>query len=95
MRGLMPHPIQSLIRTNCGEALTDAGAGLVIPRLPATCSISPPENDVAAAVSQIWSAPGLKQDLTGVVVDLDSKLEQFRKIADGSHELRTYLQKIS
>jgi hypothetical protein len=92
IRGLMPYPIQSMIQANCKEVLTDAGAGLVIPRLPPTCSISPPKKAVAAAVSQIWSAPGLKQDLTVVVVDLDSKLEQFRKVADGSRELRAYLQ---
>jgi hypothetical protein len=95
MRSLMPYPVQSLIQARCGEVLTDEGAGLVIPRLPETCSISPPKNDVAAAVSQVWSAPGLKQDLTGVVVDLDSKIEQFGKVADGSRELRAYLQKIS
>lgn len=95
MRSLMPYPIQSLIRTHCGEVLTDEGAGLIVPRLPPTCSISPPKNDIAAAVSQIWSAPGLKEDLTGNVVDLDSKLEQFRKVAEGSRELRDYLRKPS
>ena len=92
VRSLMPYDVQTLIRAQCDEILTDSGAGLWTARLPENCEIVLLSADVTEAVAAVKAAPGLKQDLTGTMLDLDSKILNFGKVESGAADLRHYLE---
>lgn len=88
LRSVMPYSAQASIRASCDEILTDNGKGLVTARLPKNCAVVMDPRLVADAVAQIHSTPGLKNDLTRAVIDLDQKLLQFGKLQDNALQLR-------
>lgn len=95
MRSLIPYSVQARIRAQCNESLSDTGAGLVMAQLPRTCKVAIPPAEVAEAVAAIRSAPGLKQDLTGALTDLDIKMLNFSKVDSAARQMRGILEKAS
>ena len=93
IRSLIPYSVQTRIRAQCDETLSDAGGGLIVARLSQTCNVAILPADVAEAVIAIRSAPGLKQDLTGTLTDLDSKILNFSKVDSAAREMRGILEK--
>lgn len=92
VRSLLPYAVQARIRARCDELLTDSGKGMIVGRLPRDCSIDLPPADVRAGVAALHVAPGLKQDATGALIDLDVKILNLRKLAAASGDMRRYLE---
>jgi hypothetical protein len=89
----MPYAVQARLRAQCDETVSDGGEGLMMSQLATTCNVAIPRAQVAQAITAIRSAPGLEQDLTGALTDLDSKLLNFAKIDSAAHEMRVMLEK--
>ena len=92
VRSLLPYAVQARIRARCDELLTDSGKGMIVGRLPRDCSIDLAPADVRAGVAALHVAPGLKQDATGALIDLDVKILNLRKLAAASGDMRRYLE---
>ena len=88
MRSAMPYAVQAAIRACCDEILSEDGRGMVTPRLPPNCQPAIEPAGVHSAVADVRSIPEIRQGLNRLIVDLDSKLLQFDKIANGARKLR-------
>jgi len=93
LRSAMPYRVQAAIRANCDEILHDDGRGMVTPRLPSSCRLTIAPLTVSNAVAELRKMPDLRQDLNRLLVDLDSKLLQFGKVASGARELRAEIRR--
>jgi len=76
VRRVMPYQVQESIRTNCAETLEFGGSGLGSMTLPAGCDLGLSDAELARAAARVRGAPGLEQDVTRLLADVDQKLIQ-------------------
>jgi len=95
LRGLLPYAVQARILARCEETRADNGGGMLIVRLPRDCLVTVPPNLSREAVAALRAAPGLKQDLTFALADLDLKLNSFRLLVASARAMRAELEKSS
>ena len=95
VRTVMPYEVQQAIRTKCDEIITDLGNGLMSPRLPARCSPGLDPTVAAAAAVQIRAEPTLANDLTRMIVTLDTRILNFGRLEINAREVRQYMEQSS
>ena len=93
LRSVMPYEVQQAIVAKCGEILSDLGNGLMLSRIPEHCAIGLDPGLTAQASAQIRSAPGLVNDLTRMIVTLDSRILSFGKLGTNAREVRQYIER--
>ena len=94
VRTVMPYEVQQAIRAKCDEIITDLGNGLMFPRLPARCSPGIDPTVAAEAAAQIRTEPALANDLTRMVITLDSRILNFGKLETNAREVRQHMERI-
>ena len=92
VRTVMPYEVQQAIRTKCDEIITDLGNGLMAPRLPARCSPGLDPAVAAAAAAQIRAEPALANDLTRMIITLDTRILNFGRLEINAREVRHYME---
>lgn len=91
VRRMIPYRVQSSIRTNCAETLDFSGSGLGRMTLPSTCELGLSESELARAAARVRAAPGLEQEVTRLLADLDQKLIQAGRTEERAIELASEL----
>lgn len=87
VRRMMPYRVQERIRSACAEAMTNAGSGLARLTLPATCTLQLDERELARAAARLRATPGLEEDVTRLLADLDQKLIQAARSRQRAQDL--------
>ena len=93
LRSVMPYEVQQAIRAKCDEILSDLGNGLMLSRLPDHCAIGLDPALAAQTAVKLRSQPGLVDDLTRMIVTLDSRILSFAKLETNAREVRQYLKR--
>ena len=93
VRSVMPYEVQQAILAKCSEILSDLGNGLMLPRLPEHCVLGLDPALAAEASAQIRSEPGLVNDLTRMIVTLDSRILSYGKLETNAREVRHYIER--
>lgn len=93
VRRAMPYRVQERIRGACAEVMTNVGAGLARLTLPASCALGLDAGTLARAAARVRSTPGLEQDVTRLLADLDQKLIQADRSARRAHDLAAELSR--
>ena len=93
VRSVMPYEVQQAIVAKCSEILSDLGNGLMLSRLPEHCVLGLDPALAARASAQIRSEPGLVNDLTRMIVTLDSRILSFGKLEINAREVRQYIER--
>ena len=91
LRSVMAYEVQQAIRAKCDEILSDLGNGLMLSRLPEKCAIGLDPALAAAAAARIRKEPGLVDDLTRMIVTLDSRILSFGKLETNARDVRQYI----
>lgn len=95
IRTVMPYGVQQAIRAKCDEIITDLGNGLIFPRLPARCSPRLDPARAATAAAQVRTEPALTNDLTRMLVALDTRILNFGKLETNAREVRAFMEQSS
>ena len=93
LRSVMPYEVQRSILAKCSEILSDLGNGLMLSRLPEHCALGLDPTMAAAAAAKIRSEPGLVNDLTRMIVTLDSRILSFGKLETNAREVRQHIER--
>jgi hypothetical protein len=93
VRRAMPYRVQERIRSACPETMTASGSGLARLTLPATCSLNLDASTLARAAARLRAVPGLEQDVTRLLADLDQKLIQADRSAQRAETLASELRR--
>ena len=93
LRSVMPYEVQQAILAKCSEILSDLGNGLMLSRLPDHCALGLDPSLAAKAAAQIRSEPGLVNDLTRMIVTLDSRILSFGKLEINARQVRQYIER--
>lgn len=91
-RRIIPYRIQERIRTACPETLFLDARGATRPELTKDCRLNLPAAVVRTAVQQVHKEPGLKDDLTRSIVDIDLKLTSLNRIRTRATVLQRALE---
>jgi hypothetical protein len=92
LRSEMSLPIQLAIRGSCDDVMLDLPGGAQAPQLPQTCRLDLDPALIEQTARQLAGAPGLKRDLTRLIVDIDQKLGTFARGLQGARRLRARLE---
>jgi hypothetical protein len=68
--------------------------GLQLTTLPERCSLQLPAALISEAVARLGETPGLEQDLTRHIGDLDQKIALFDRRVGLARDLRQHLEKL-
>ena len=93
LRSVMPYEVQQAIRAKCDEILSDLGNGLMLPRIPEKCAIGLDPALAAAAAARIRKEPGLVDDLTRMIVTIDSRILSYGKLETNARDVRQYIER--
>ena len=93
LRSVMPYEVQQAILAKCSEILSDLGNGLMLSRLPEHCVLGLDPTMAAEAATKIRSETGLVNDLTRMIVTLDSRILSFGKLETNAREVRQYIER--
>lgn len=85
--------MQQAIRAKCDEILSDLGNGLMLSRIPEKCAIGLDPALAAVAAARIRKEPGLVDDLTRMIVTLDSRILSFGKLETNARDVRQYIER--
>lgn len=92
VRRAIPYRVQESIRTNCAETLDYSGnTGLARMTLPETCELGLSASDLARAAARVRATPGLEQDVTRLLADIDQKLIQAARAEERAGDLAAEL----
>ena len=69
------------------------GNGLMLSRLPEHCVLGLDPTMAAEAATKIRSETGLVNDLTRMIVTLDSRILSFGKLETNAREVRQYIER--
>jgi len=92
IRRLLDYDVQQRIRARCDDIMVDLPGGGQAARLPERCDLDLDPATIAKAVSKIRGAPGLDEDLTRQIGDIDQKLLLFERTLRVGRRLRDHLQ---
>ena len=93
LRRVMPYTAQQRARTKCREILGTAPSGEQRNILPSSCGLELDPASVAAAVAEVRSSPGIEDDMTRHLIDLDLKLELFSLLEGRARTLRDTMER--
>ncbi|WP_395648281.1 hypothetical protein [Terricaulis sp.] len=93
VRRAMPYRVQERIRSACAETMTASVSGLARLTLPATCALELDASTLARAAARVRATPGLEQDVTRLLADLDQKLIQAERSAERAGTLAAELRR--
>ena len=88
LRRTMPYEVQRSVRSQCHEQLTTDADGVTLNILAKSCSLKLDAEVVDRAVEKIRAAPGLTEDLTRYLIDLDVKLDVMKALELRARDLR-------
>ncbi len=77
LRSAMPYAIQRNVISRCPETISFAANNATTLTLASSCSLDLSRDEIAAAASKMRREPKLADELTRMVVDLDSKINIF------------------
>lgn len=80
--------VQFAIRRDCDDIMRDLPGGAQAPELPKTCNLDLDPVLIDQAARELAAVPGLKQDLTRLIVDIDQKLGTFARALQAARRLR-------
>lgn len=92
LRRAMPYLVQKTVRSRCHEKLTTDAEGVTLNILAKSCSLGLGPQVVDRAVGALRTAPGLTQDLTRYLIDLDVKLDVMNALERRARDLRHRLE---
>lgn len=93
VRRAIPYAVQQRIREACAEQLVQGnGVGLQRLEIPANCTLGLSPDILARAAARLRATPGLEQDTTRLLGDLDQKLIQTGR---GQERARMLADKLS
>jgi len=95
IRTLLDFDVQDRIRARCDDVMLDLPGGGQAARLPDRCSLGLDPAIISRAVSKLRSAPGLEQDLSRQIGDIDQKLQLVDRTLGVERRLRDHLQALS
>lgn len=93
LRRVMPYRVQERARTKCREVLGTTPSGEQRNVLPSSCELELDPASVAAAIAEVRSAPGIEDDMTRYLIDLDLKLELFNLLEGRARTLRQTMER--
>lgn len=93
LRQVMPYIMQQRARTKCREYLGTTASGEQRNILPTSCALESNPVLVAAAVAEVRASPGIEDDITRHLVDLDLKLELFSLLEGRAQTLRRAMER--
>lgn len=93
LRRVMPYATQQRARTRCREILATAPSGEQINILPDSCALELDQASLALAVAKVRSSPGIKEDLTRYLIDLDLKLDLISLLEVRARSLRQTMER--
>jgi hypothetical protein len=93
LRRALPYAVQSAIRLQCGDRITELPDGSQVASLPDRCSARISEGAVAGAVRKLEAAD-LAEDLTRHIADIDQKLAGFDRFVKQARDVRVDLQAV-
>lgn len=79
--------VQLAIRRDCDDIMRDLPGGAQAPRLPETCELDLDPGLLEQARRKLAAVPGLEQDLTRLIVDIDQKLGFFARSLRAARQL--------
>lgn len=92
VRRAIPYRVQEQIRANCAEVLDfSGGTGLGRMTLPSACDLGLSQSELARAAARVRATPGLEQDTTRLLADIDQKLIQAGRAEERAGELSAEL----
>ncbi len=91
VRRVMPYAVQARIREACAEVMTTAAVGLARLSLPERCTLGMDRAVLARAARLLRTTPGLEQDVTRLLADVDQKLIQIARSQTRAQELAVQL----
>lgn len=92
LRRVMPYTVQQRARMRCRETLTTASSGEQWNVLPKSCGLGLDPAAVTMAATKVRSSPGMMDDLTRHLIDLDLKLDLFDLIEGRARKLRQRME---
>jgi hypothetical protein len=92
LRSEMGLPVQLAIRKSCDDIIRNLPGGGQAPQLPGTCQLDLDPALIEQTARKLAAMPGLKQDLTRLIVDIDQKLGTFGRGLQAARRLRARLE---
>ena len=92
LRQVMPYVAQQRVRSRCAEFNGTGPTGMATSALTKNCRLDLDGATMFRAASQVREAPGIAQDLTRYLIDLDLKLELFALVEGRARKLRQRLE---
>jgi hypothetical protein len=85
--------VQERMRSRCDDIVRNLPGGVQAAVLPDTCHLGLDPAVVANAVAKLRAVPGIREDLTRLIVDIDQKMLLYDRTARGAARLRKELEK--
>jgi len=93
LRRAMDLDVQERMRSRCDDIVRNLPGGVQAAVLPDTCHLGLDPAVVANAVAKLRAVPGIREDLTRLIVDIDQKMLLYDRTARGATRLRKELEK--
>ena len=84
--------VQLAIRRDCDDIMRDLPGGAQAPQLPESCDLNLDPGLMEQATRKLAAAPGLEQDLTRLIVDIDQKIGTFDRGLQAARRLRVRME---
>lgn len=92
LRSEMDLRVQLAIRRDCDDVMRDLPGGGQAPQLPDSCDLNVDHDLGEQAMRKLAAVPGLEQDLTRLIVDIDQKLGFFARSLKAARRLRVRME---
>jgi len=92
LRSELDHRVQLAIRRDCDDIMRDLPGGAQAPQLPETCNLKLDPALMEQATRNLAALPGLEQDLTRLIGDIDQKLGTFGRGLQAARRLRVRME---
>ncbi len=92
LRSELDLEVQLAIRSQCDDIMRDLPGGGQAPQLPNGCAVDLEPGAVQRATRRLAALPGLEQDLTRLIVDIDQKLGFFSRNLLAARQLRGLME---
>lgn len=92
LRRNMELGVQQDIRSSCDDVLRHLPGGVQAAALPETCHPHLDPGAIAGAVATLRAVPGIREDLTRLIVDIDQKMLLYDRTSRNAVRLRKELE---
>ncbi|MEO5578412.1 MAG: hypothetical protein ABIR25_05100 [Sphingomicrobium sp.] len=93
-RRAIPFAVQERMRAACGDIVDELPSGVLRARLPDRCRPGLEPAMIARAAARLSATPGLDQDLTRHLADIDQKLNGLGNFSRRAAALRQHLEAV-